>query len=443
MINKFNLYYRIFIILFWVVFCRGFVYTEIPALNIVNTPVALLVDCAFILLGLCTLRSAKDIWVIISFLMLGFASTVLVNHMSMVEFINGSRDFIGILFLPPLFRYFFLHDRNGEFREAMNKHLFLLLVLQAPCLVFQFLKYGANDAGGGTLGYGGSGIISMAIYIISFYLIRNKWDSSNYLGSLKKNWIYIALLFPTFLNETKASFIFFALYFVLLMKPDRKMIIKLLMVSPVGILALILVGKIYLNATGFESKEVFSFDILSEYLLTDDLDSQIELGQMVQDGIFDMDPEDAWNVDIPRFSKLLLAPGILEDDSRGGLWFGAGLGQFKGYKSDNIPKFAQKYQYLLRGTQTWLFTLFVQLGILGIIWFIATTIWELYAREGNFPMATQTRILVSSVLLMILVYGDHLRYLSTCTVIYYVMMSLQAMRQEHNVVPVHPVSQAV
>ena len=63
--------------------------------------------------------------------------------------------------------------------------------------------------------------------------MMKKFDSDNYFDSLKANCIYIIFLLPSFLNETKASFIYLLFYFLLLTKINLKTVLKLLVLSPV------------------------------------------------------------------------------------------------------------------------------------------------------------------------------------------------------------------
>ena len=156
----------------------------------------------------------------------------------------------------------FTHERSDEFKASIIKQLNIWLWLQAFCVTEQFIRYGANDHGGGTMGEGASGMVSMMIYLVSFFLITRNWDSSDYFGSLRRNWKYIFLLYPSFLNETKVSFILLAAYFVLLLKYDRKLLLRMTYILPLSVLVFIGLGSLYLNLTRQEADEVLSAEFL-------------------------------------------------------------------------------------------------------------------------------------------------------------------------------------
>ena len=167
------------------------------------------VDAVFVMIGLLTLRRWVDLVPLALFIVIGYISSIKGNGLSIVFFANGSRDFISLLFIPPIIRYFNENEfRRQRFIRAFDRWLFLFLCLQFPTIIFQFLKYKAGDHVGGTLGNLNSGNISILIYLISFYLIRKRFDPDHFFYSLYQNKIYLILLLPTFLNETKVSLFF-------------------------------------------------------------------------------------------------------------------------------------------------------------------------------------------------------------------------------------------
>ena len=170
--------FGILIVLFWIWATFGFVADELlPFLEGMRVGVYLLLDAVLIILGIATIRHKSDYILLFSFLIIGFISTDIVNKLTWVNFLNGCRDFLPMLFIPPILKYFLEQDNRRErFVKAFDKHLMIFLVVQAPCLIYQFVKYGANDHGGGSLGNGFSGVISTLIYIISFYLISRDFD---------------------------------------------------------------------------------------------------------------------------------------------------------------------------------------------------------------------------------------------------------------------------
>lgn len=418
MIERYKLYYRLFLTIFWIETCFGFVAEELlPFIEPLRNVLFLLCDVATLVLGLLTIRKKGDLAVFISFFVLAIISTVIINGESWMTMLNGSRDFFGLILAIPIMRWFFLHKRSDEFKRLMIKQLKIWMWLQAFCVTEQFIRYGANDHGGGTMGFGASGMTSMMIYLVSFFLVTRNWDSDNYFNSLRKNWIYVFLLFPSFLNETKVSFILLALYFILLIKYDRKLIVRLAIILPVSVAAFIGLGNIYLNVTQQEADEVLSEEFFTQYLYGLNLDEMIDVAIMVQDGDIEVDPRDWWVVDIPRIAKLtLIIPELRE--CKGGLMLGAGVGQFKGGSLVHETRFANYNKWLLQGSRPWLFFLIVQLGIIGILWFFVIIVYNVAVRHSKRQFSTRVQLFIAAAILIVLFYNDSLRVFNWCVLLF-------------------------
>ena len=277
---------RLFFIGFWLATCTGFV-SDLIWGNTSTSPLTTLsqltVDVILLFLAVCTMRKTIDIIFVSSFLVIAAISGFIVNHESLVMWLNGLRSFFPILFLPPILRYFWATDyRHDLFVKSLDKQLYIFLWLQVPTVLFQFFKYGAGDFVGGTMGGWYSGILSFTIYYSSFYLLNKRIDRNNILQSLYKNWTLIFLLFPTFLNETKISFALIVVYFILLLPIDRKYIIRMTFLAPVIIL-LIGIGSFFYSSTVDESQGKLKLDpeFFEEYFDADieDIESAIEYAE--------------------------------------------------------------------------------------------------------------------------------------------------------------------
>ena len=431
LISKEKIIRRILLALFWIWGLYGFVSDEIlPVLAGMRSILYLLFDVAFVALGIATLKNKKDVVLISAFVVISFISTIMVNKLGIVNWLNGMRDFFGLLFALPIFRYFFEDDgRRQRLICVFDKHLFVFLILQAPCLIYQFVKYGANDHGGGSFGNFMSGVVSTVIYATSFYLILKKWDRDNYFKSLKNNIVYILLLFPTFLNETKISFIYFALYFFLLLKFDRKLIMRLAIAVPVFAIGMYFVYTAYMSSSQSEADITDLSYYLDEYLMTDDTDHLIELAEMLDEGEFGDD--DDWTIDVPRFSRLFLMPFITAD-SDGGIVFGAGLSQFKGKSFLKQTKFATEYEWFVNGTVLFSQILFVQLGLIGVVWIM----FYFYALFSFKTPTTHKNIylllLLGFIYAVTFIYLQSLRFASFCTIVTYLLFCARTFHSAHN-----------
>lgn len=355
---------------FWVLAVVGFICDEIvPGLESLRTYIMLGCDGMLVLLGLACLRHRADFAFIGSLLLIGFASSLLFNRLSIAFSVNGMRVFLGAMFIYPIFRYFMDEpNRREHFIKTLDKNLELFLWLQIPCIGFQFIMYGAGDHGGGSLGNWYSGTISMMIYFISFYLMRKRINPKHFLGSIVNNFKYVMLLTPTFLNETKISFVLLVLYFILLMPIDKRMFVRALFIIPImSILFLIGYTTYKMTYNGEVSRtadgiDIFSEDYLIEYMF-------IDLERAEEDATWNMENSESGRADVPRVTKFLLLP-MFEEDNPGHIPLGFGAGHFKGGTKMSHSELYEEYEWYMIGTIPYLIHVYLQLGVVGILWFI-------------------------------------------------------------------------
>lgn len=432
LISRYKLYLYIFLSVFWLAAAWGFVADElIPPLHNFDTVKFLIVDGVLAILGLACLRNRFDITVIGSFLLLSFFSSFVFNNVGFAIYFNGFRDFVGLLFVLPVLRYFFTSSHAADFKKTFDRNLLIWLWLQAFCVTWQFIRYGAGDMGGGTYGEGGSGMVSMMIYVVSFYLIAPRWDSSKYWQSLRENKWYIILLYPTFLNETKVSFILILAYFFLLIKFDRNLILRLTYIVPLGLVVLAGLFVAYVNITEQNADEFFEMETYQAYLYGIDLEELVDIAYKVQDGYYDMSEVGLWSQDIPRFAKIALSIPILAAE-KGGILFGAGIGQFKGWTTGLCTQFSIDNRWLLNGSRPELFVIFVQLGLLGLVWFIWLLIRINFGGQTSYPLGKQIRLLIALSFLLIMIYNDSLREIIICSILFYVLLAVKVNIPQEN-----------
>lgn len=425
MINRDKFYFRIFCCTFWIVAVGKFVAEQlIPFIGDISTPLMLLGDVMLFGLALCTTRQKQDITLIVVFLAFAIFSSWY-NGIPTLLMINGLRDYLPFICFVPIIRYFFMSRYSDEFRQSFDRQLRTFLIVQAVCITEQYLRYGAGDQVGGSLGNGSSGLISFCIITASFYLVSRNWDSANYLKSLWSNRWYIFLLFPVFLNETKISFILLFIYFLLLYRFDTKGIGKFILATPLIILAVVGLVYAYIKVTGLD--EVTSSDFLEWYLTGGDEAEHIqEVAEMALD--FAEDAEDTWEdsgwafIDIPRFLKLKMVPEAVER-TRGGLLFGAGMGHFKGGSVFARTSFANENYALFFGTNPLIMLFFIPFGIVGLVWLAVWYIHVLAFRQRFGPMAIQIKFFILSVFIIQLFYQEIMRFFVPCAIIYYILLT--------------------
>lgn len=419
--TKSDIILRVLEVALWIRVTIGFVCQMIfvdlaPAIPIVY----LAFDGVIVALGCWTLTHRRDVISGAILLVVSALVTIAYNHESIFFYLNGIRDFLGYLFVLPVLRYLMADERRWESAgKRIDRFIYLYLWLQFPCMLIQFLYYGAGDHVGGSLGDYQSGMTSTLLFLGSFYLIHKRLDRNRLLASLWENKQYLVMLFPAFLNETKVSFVFLALYLLLLLPFDRKMFIRLTLAIPVMALLLYGAAVTYLVTTGNKAGDVFSIKYYAEsYLLAENGDDTQKYAEWLleNDGDRERDSED-----VPRFSKFLFLFEMHEDEP-GKALAGWGVGHFKGGTLVPNSDFYQQNEWLLIGTIPYLFHVLVQLGWLGVALMAAFFGLMLFRR----PVAGAARdynlqFYVLALLLLIMVYQDFLRNVLVCFLIFYVM----------------------
>ncbi|MBR3831282.1 MAG: hypothetical protein IKJ52_08545 [Muribaculaceae bacterium] len=421
---------NIVLALFWVWCTFGFISEEIaPFLLSIESPLFFLFDVVMLFLGFLVLKDKWDKIFVISFLVLGYGITCIYNGYGAGFYANGLREFVYLISLLPILRYLYESEIEEEFVKRFDRTLFIFLIVQALCITFQFVKYGANDHGGGSMGNGFSGIVSILIYIVSFYLLKKRMDPERYVGSLIENKWLVILLYPTFLNETKISFIFFILYFILLMPIDRRMFVRLMVSSPIVIAIVIILFNVYTSATG-NKDDVMSVDYyMNEYLFAGDDNDIVDWMEYLYDHGEDL-AIDGSN-DLPRFTKIALIPE-LNAEYPGHAITGYGIGQFKGGTMIARSEFYMDNEWLLRGSVPYCYQMYIQIGLFALMFF--TWMWfrlsSLRIKEKKIELGIIAFVVIQ--VLIILFYNDMLAYCFPSLVFFYIFTQALRWNSEEN-----------
>lgn len=366
-IEKEAFYRRTLFTAFWIRGTWGFFAGDfVPAMASVESLVYLLFDAVIAALGLALMRRRHEWLYMLCFLAASYIITCGYNHLGLTFYVNGLREFVAYMFIIPILRYFLADpERKERFIAAMDKNLFWFLVIQTPCSIFQFLKNSFDmDLVGGSLGPWYSGIESTIIFAISFYLMRKRLDVDHFWQSLWENKILIILLLPTQLNETKVSFVYFALYLLLLMPLNRKSFVRMIAFIPCAMLLLGLMYMAYTVANGISVADLFTKEEAVDMYLIDTSGSSAAYAEW----IFDNDVDEI--EDVPRFAKLALLTEVSEANP-GHEITGFGIGHFKGGTMLDSTKLAVEYDWLFFGAIPYIFHLLIQLGLVGVALFVA------------------------------------------------------------------------
>lgn len=368
-----------------------------------GNPVTLLSEVTIIALGIVLMRKRSDIFLSSGFMLLTFIVTVIVNDGTVQQWFNGIRFYSGFLFIVPILR--FLTDtpaRHRYFIHLMDRSLYIFLWLQGPAMIWQLIYYGGWDYGGGTYGVMYSGQISTIIFVISFYLMLKRWDPElNYGKNVKKNWILVFLLYPSFLNETKITFIFLILYFLLLVPIDRKFIKNILIVTPITIAFIGISFWIYTQIYGTQENnmDIFSTEYFEYYMFGDDV--MLDVIEMAFENSNDFE------YDMQRGIKFAALPMVM--DRQPSSWiYGYGIGQIKGSSIENPTPFYREYTWLVDGTFMSIALLLIESGILGIIWMVLFLIGLFRGKSDKLSRNKQLTVFMVILTIMMLSYNTSL-----------------------------------
>lgn len=418
MIDKYKLISRLIFGFLWLTMCwAGVTEHVMPGLSATGTTVLnFLADALLLVLGIMLMRSWRDM-AVMGFFVIVLVGSKLLNGQDMVTMLNGAREYIPLITCGPIIRWLMNNRHAREFTESLDRQLYWLLWLQAAFITMQYVVFGGWDLAGGTLGNGFSGAASTYIYVVSFYLTMKRWDfSQSWSKNIYNCRVYIFLLYPSFLNETKVSLIYILLFFVLLYPINKIYVLRLVKLAPA--ILVLGVGAIYAYGQLNSDSEynVLDADFMNEYLFGDDRDQLVELALAIQEEDFVTD--ELWAMDLPRFAKISLAPEALET-TKGGLWWGAGAGQFR---AATHSKFNQAYAWLLQGTVLMLFEVLIDLGVMGCIWLIFT-LTVILATPNKEPWGKNVRIFMTAIFFLSMLYDYELSIQPLVFIYFYIAMA--------------------
>lgn len=381
----------------------GFMLELTGGLGSVNSFIFLIADGGVFFLGLSGIR--KNRFNLFFFLLLLFISFInyILHEYSFLTYINGLRE---ILMVILVFSFYESIDKD-IYKEKLQKHIerfmLLFLILQIPVAIYQYVLYGAGDDVGGTMGYGYSGILTLAIICMVFYRIKTGLTRQGILVFYN-----IIFLIPVFLNETKISFLLIPLMFLCLTNIKK---IKTVFWSGAGAVTIFMVlNSLYSNmgrTVDNPFSAMFNQDFLEYYLMSD-----VAMG-----------------ADVPRFTKIIAAIGLISQNVWDSL-VGIEIGAFKGGTTIQPSLFAQQYDWLLLGSRPYIFFLLISGGwtMLVIMLYIFSKKLFFVRKFGN---SFQFTLLLSVMFGMILFYNDAYRSLLFCYIYcYFVTFANGSIRNE-------------
>jgi L-asparagine transporter-like permease len=282
--------------------------------------------------------------------------------------------------------------------------VWIFLSLQILVSSIQFKQFGPGDSVSGTIGKNGSGILTLLIFFMVYFLTESKMNNLTSSEKLKKNIPYLLLMIPVVLNETKITFILIIIFFISMI--NLKRITSAISTIIIGISVIVIFSFFYASQENIIEGDnaitgIFNNDFLESYLFGDN-------------------PEIEY-VDIPRFGKLLIGTQILVSNEK--ILLGQEYGAFKGGKQVAESQFSKKYDWLLSGTKPYLFFLLITGGIALLLLIISLFIKEIRrpSMTGSNSYSNSLLFFIVSVLILMLFYNDGLRSHTLVLVLIYLL----------------------
>lgn len=302
---------------------------------------------------------------------------------------NGLRSVIVIVCCFIILESIYKQDIASLFAKRFITFAYVFLCFQIPISVLQFLEYGPGDKVSGTIGQGGSGVLTFTIFILIFILLESGAKFTVSSIDKVKGFLRLFIFFiPVALNETKITFVLLGLFFLSFL--NFKKLKSSLMMIVVSIGAIIIFSFLYSSQENVSYENplegIYSQDFLSDYLLGD---------------------KDQYE-DVPRITKIILGTRILSES--GNLILGEDYGAFTG--EANSTEFKNKYEWLLKGSRPLIFFLLISGGLLLTVLLSVIFIYSLFSNTES-PNLIRSKPLLNFlkiVFMLLLFYNDGFRY---------------------------------
>lgn len=329
-------------------------------------------------------QAAVSQWLL--FFLVASMVTVVFNldNLSLPTQLNGLRQPLFMLSSLVVMHDMLMSSRSETVILWMDRFLIVFALAQFPLSIYQFLKYGAGDAVGGSYGLtGGSGMVTVLLFVIVFYLLV-RYGSSDDGESFAVGRIlpFSLILAPVAMNETKISFVFLALYLGFLVLSRRKFY-KAIPILGLGALLAYMLVEMYAESVQDPSSFLTDREFLERYLL------------------YDPRP----GMDIPRFQKLMIMFNEMWKHFSA-LVVGYGYGLFVGENILGRSSYVKSFWYT-EGTRPALFSIWMQGGILAVIAMLGAAFSNLLRSLGDAPPTVKRyRWFLVVILAATLVYNE-------------------------------------
>ncbi len=357
-----------------------------------KTPLYLAFDVLIISVAILSFSHMRSRLIyIVLFILSGIVMNLTYSETSLYQSFNGIREIFMVIAAVIFFNKIFAKGNEAlveEYIAIMKNFAWVFLILNVPIALSQYLINGPTDAVGGSYGYGGSGVLTLSIICLVYFM------QLYYQGRFILSAILFLTLVPLLWNETKVSFILIpAMIFVLKVKPK----LSNLLLAVGGAILFFFVFNHFFEATFLDFDDsasgIFSKDFLSDYLAADV-------------SVYD---------DIPRITKIVLAWNMMMDNTTA-MFFGFEYGIFRGGSSIEMSHFAITNQWMLFGTRPYIFFLMTQGGLFLVTGFFALAFYaNKFLKNSN-----KLQWFLFGMLMLIMLYNDTFR--THCFVIIFFFM---------------------
>jgi hypothetical protein len=303
------------------------------------------------------------------------------------QYINGVREVFNLILFLVILDGIFKSNNRVFFEKCFDFFVLIFLLSQIPISIYQYVSNNsiAGDWVGGSLGNGGSGVLTVAIILMIAYKVQRENNFNKQIFMLIASGFF---LIPTLINETKITFILFPIMIFSLIKFNNKL-------APIFFIAIAIAfvsvfSNFYNQFKGdtysMEFEDVYTSNFLEEYLAGEDVTVD----------------------DIPRFTKLGIGIQLLNEDNK--LLFGEDLAAFKGGSATDRSEFGDKHEWLLVGSRPYIFYLLICGGFALVCLILYLLIKEILdgTMTGSF-LSSSLKVLLILLFIILLFYNDSLR----------------------------------
>lgn len=350
---------KIFFILLYCLSFYLFIGDELlPFISNANTFILLAIEMTLICLGLIKFKYSKIEY---KFLFLLFLVTSTITYfinsadIGIIGHLNGLRAYLVIFSLIYFMQWVFLTINFISFLKRFDQFTTVFLWAQIPTSIYQFIKYGAGDHVGGTLSNGYSGVLSCLLILFVMYKIVMTSYISQFRKINSKNFLIFApFLFPTFINETKITFLLLPILFVLFLRFEAGRIGQSVLVLCIASTSLFGFNQIYQSVSQEQTKQnintIFTKEFVEKYFFNENtVTSQTE--------------------DVGRFERFGFYNEILKKANYTVI-FGKGFGLFKGAKFLGESEFTLSIKPYVSGSNIAIAMMYLEGGWINTLIFI-------------------------------------------------------------------------